>query len=327
VAAGAGSPLKHGYSIRRQSLDPLLRRLAAQTPGVELMLGHAVTGLTSEGGRVTGVRVRSGENCKTLRAGLVVGSDGRESAVAKFAGARTRSSRNNRFSYFAYYRNVAQPDPAPSTVWFGDPDVAYMFPNEDGVTLVACTPSKKRLPEFRDNRGQAFDRFVATLPDAPRLAKADRISKLIGFIDYPSIARQTTGPGWALIGDAALSSDPLWGVGCGWAFQSAQWLVEAAADDPRSATALATYRKRHRSELRGHQLLISGFARAHRMNPIERLMFSAAARDGEMARHLFDFGSRLTRPAQFLSPAALGRAALGNCRHHLPGARPVPAAG
>ena len=28
------------------------------------------------------------------------------------------------------------------------------------------------------------------------------------------------------MGDAALTADPLFGVGCGWAFQSAEWLVE-----------------------------------------------------------------------------------------------------
>ena len=36
--------------------------------------------------------------------------------------------------------------------------------------------------------------------------------------------RTTTAPGLALIGDAALATDPLFGVGCGWAFQSAEWL-------------------------------------------------------------------------------------------------------
>src|SRR5690242_7327701 len=33
-----GAP--HGYNVTRQVLDPLLRRMAAETPGVELLLGH-----------------------------------------------------------------------------------------------------------------------------------------------------------------------------------------------------------------------------------------------------------------------------------------------
>lgn len=48
--------------------------------------------------------------------------------------------------------------------------------------------------------------------------------------------------GLALVGDAALASDPLFGIGIGWAFQSAERLVEGyrplAAS--RSASARAT---------------------------------------------------------------------------------------
>jgi flavin-dependent dehydrogenase len=314
-AAPGGPPLQHGYSIRRQTLDPILRQAAAHTPGVQLMLGCAVTELLREDGIITGIRFKSGDEIATIRCGLVVGADGRDSAVAKLVGARTRSSTNNRFSYFAYYRDLPGPAPRPSTVWFSDPDVAYMFPNEDGVTLVACTPSKKLLPEFRQNRDAAFEHFISALPDPPRISEGKRVSKLIGFIDYPSISRQTSGAGWALIGDAALSSDPLWGVGCGWAFQSAEWLADAYCGNPNAVKALVEYRRRHRHELRGHQLLISGFARAHPMNPIERLMFAAAARDEEMARHLFRYGSRLSRPTEFLAPAALGQAARVNYQH------------
>jgi 2-polyprenyl-6-methoxyphenol hydroxylase-like FAD-dependent oxidoreductase len=59
----------------------------------------------------------------------------------------------------------------------------------------------------------------------------------------------------ALIGDAALATDPLFGVGCGWAFQSGEWLADSIApalrgDEPLEG-GLQRYRRRHRSELRG----------------------------------------------------------------------------
>jgi flavin-dependent dehydrogenase len=44
------------YDLRRQKLDPMLRELAAETPGVELMLGQDVTGLVRSDGRSSGVR-------------------------------------------------------------------------------------------------------------------------------------------------------------------------------------------------------------------------------------------------------------------------------
>ena len=42
-----------------------------------------------------------------------------------------------------------------------------------------------------------------------------------------NVAHTPTAPGLALVGDAALAIDPLWGVGCGWALQSAQWLAQS----------------------------------------------------------------------------------------------------
>ena len=63
--------MPHGYSIRRQVLDPMLRRTAAETPGVERRLGQKAVALLSEPG---GVRVRDGDGTEhEVRARLVVG--------------------------------------------------------------------------------------------------------------------------------------------------------------------------------------------------------------------------------------------------------------
>ncbi|MFC9587990.1 hypothetical protein ACFVJ8_34880 [Streptomyces yangpuensis] len=52
------------------------------------------------------------------------------------------------------------------------------------------------------------------------------------------------------------------------------------------AASLAAYARRHRRRLRGHQYLAADFATARSFNPLERLMFSAAARDASLARHM-----------------------------------------
>src|SRR5689334_6442912 len=36
-----GEPLPEGLNVRRETLDPILRRLAAETPGIELFLGRS----------------------------------------------------------------------------------------------------------------------------------------------------------------------------------------------------------------------------------------------------------------------------------------------
>ncbi|WP_327303741.1 NAD(P)/FAD-dependent oxidoreductase [Streptomyces sp. NBC_01298] len=316
--APGGPELPYAYNVRRSVLDPLIRSRAEQTPGVELLPGHRVTGLVREAGRTVGVRASTPDGEREIRARLVVGADGKDSAVAQLAGMRTRTYENSRFGYLAHYRGLPLPGGIGQT-WFLEPDMAYAFPNDDGVTVLAVLPDKKHLPAFREDLEGAFAAFVRALPEAPPIDSAERVSKIIGTIDYPLHSRKPTAPGVALIGDAALTGDPLWGVGCGWALQSARWLERAVAPAATGRgsldRSLARYARTHRRRTSGHQLLAADFARARPFNPVERLVFSAAARDASMARHMHRFGSRLIGPARFLNPVALAQAAAVGIRH------------
>ncbi|MEU8762435.1 NAD(P)/FAD-dependent oxidoreductase [Streptomyces sp. NPDC048659] len=322
-AAPGGPELPYAYNVRRSVLDPLIRRRAAETPGVDLLPGRRVTGLLTEGGRTAGVRAAGPDGERELRARLVVGADGRDSAVAKLAGIPARTHRNARFGYLAHFRDLPLAGGIGQT-WFLEPDMAYAFPNDDGVTVLAVLPDKKRLPAFRADLEGAFLSFVRALPDAPPVDAARRVSKIVGHLDYPLHTRRPTAPGLALVGDAALTGDPLWGVGCGWALQSARWLTEAvgpaAAGHGDLDRALASYARVHQRRLRGHQLLAADFAGSRPFNPMERLVFSAAARDEAMARHMYLFASRLIGPFRFLSPPAVAKAVAINLRHRRAGA-------
>ncbi|MFD9789863.1 NAD(P)/FAD-dependent oxidoreductase [Streptomyces sp. NPDC059070] len=326
-AAPAGPELPYGYNVRRSTLDPLIRSHAARTPGVDLLLAHQVTGVLREGGRYTGVRVSTPRGEREIRARLVVGADGKDSSVAKYAELPVRRYENARFGYLAHYRGLPLRG-GIANVWFLEPDMAYAFPNDDGVTVLAVLPDKKRLPAFREDLEGSFAAFVRALPEAPPLDAAERITKITGLVDYPLHSRRPTAPGLALIGDAALTGDPLWGVGCGWALQSAHWLAQAVAPAATGRgdldKSLAAYARRHRRELAGHQYLAADYAKARPFNPVERLVFSAAARDASTARHMHLFASRLIGPLRFLSPAALARATAVNVRHRLtaPATRP-----
>ncbi|MFF3210173.1 NAD(P)/FAD-dependent oxidoreductase [Streptomyces sp. NPDC002886] len=321
--APGGPPLPYAYNVRRSTLDPLIRSRAAQTPGVDLLLGHQVTGLVREAGRTVGVRASTPQGEREIRARLVVGADGKDSAVAKHAGMRTVTRPNNRFGYLAHYRGLPLRDGIGHT-WFLEPDMAYAFPNEDGVTVLAVLPDKKRLPEFREDLEGSFSAFVRALPEAPAIDSAERVSKIIGTVDHPLHSRKPTAPGLALIGDAALTGDPLWGVGCGWALESATWLAEAvapAAAAPDAAgrrgldRSLKRYAGKHGRKLSGHQTLAIDFAKSRPFNPAEELVFAAAARDAAMARHMHRFASRLIGPVRFLNPVVLAKASLINIRH------------
>lgn len=143
---------------------------------------------------------------------------------------------------------------------------------------------------------------------------------MIGKIDMTNRMRTPSAPGLALIGDAALATDPLFGVGCGWALESAEWLSDAVAPALRGEeeleAGLRRYRRVHSRHLRGHAFMIHDYATGRKQTPAERLIWSAAARDKRVAARFDSFGSRQIGPARMLA-SATPRALVVNARHAL----------
>lgn len=311
----ADDPRPYGYSVRRQKLDPMLRGMAASTPGVEYFPGESATGLVERDGRVAGLKLQNGAgSSREIRAQLVVAADGRYSPIARMARSHEVVKPNNRAMFFAYFQNVRLASGRISQVWMLEGDGAYAFPNDDGLTLLGFMPYKDRLREIKADPERSFRCCFEALANAPDLSAAERISPILEMLDVPNIARQASRPGLALIGDAALSSDPIWGVGMGWAFQSAEWLADYAGgaledgDPARVDAALVRYRRTHRRKLGPHHAVICDFSARRKFNLIEKLFFSSAPHDYATARHFEAFGNRQISVAQFLAPAALARA-------------------
>jgi flavin-dependent dehydrogenase len=309
-----------GWNVRRETLDPMLRALAAETPGVELLLGHTVTGLLREGERVRGVIARERDSREQrLHARFVLAADGRESPVGKLAGVPAKLKGHGRFGYFAYYRDTPLVTGSEAQMWLLDPDVAYAFPTDGDLTLITAMPHMDRLPEFRPDPEAALARLFETLPEAPRVDPTKRVSKVMGKLEIPNVTRPPARPGLAFVGDSALGADPLWGVGCGFALQSAEWLAEAVApalrgSEPELDGALKRYARRHRKGLKAHERFCASYSSGRPFNPFERLLFRAAARDQVVADRMGIMGSRWITPQQMLTPATFARILRVNLR-------------
>jgi 2-polyprenyl-6-methoxyphenol hydroxylase-like FAD-dependent oxidoreductase len=322
------SGARRAVNLRRERLDPLLRETAAATPGVELMLGRSADQLLHKEGAVAGLLARDSAGAETeLRARLVVGADGRDSRVAELAGVKTKTSPHGRFAYGAYFEGPPAAPDHLSSIWMLDPHWAAAFPTDSGLVFYAAMPTKDMLPEFRRDPEGALAFFVAGIPEAPPIAVSKLASPVLGKIEMPNKVRVPTAPGLALIGDAAQAVDPLFGVGCGWALQSAEWLAESVApalhgEEPLQR-GLNRYRRRHRSELRGHTFLINDYATGRRISAPERALFAGAARDPKVAAGFDALGTRSRRPGRAIA-AMLPRAIAVNARHRLGRARQRP---
>ena len=300
-----------GWGITRRSLDPMLRKLAAETPGVELVLGHTVVELIGDEGRPAGVRATDRDGrMRSFDARLVVAADGRGSGIARLARVPGRVRRHGRFFYFAFWQGL-QPATTDATAWLMDPEGVAWFPNEDGLDLLVASVHRSRLADYRADAEGEYARQIAELPDAPDLSQATRVSKLIGKLDMPNVMRPAARPGLAFVGDAGLASDPLAGVGCGWAFQTSEWLVEETADALLNHgdldSALDRYRRVFRRRLGLHHWLIAEYASGRRTFAVERAFFRATANDPVLARALGDVVSRRKQPTRLADPRLTAR--------------------
>lgn len=321
IAPPADTDAPPCLNLRREVLDPMIRARAAETPNVELLAGLRVHDLLRDGERVTGVvaRDRSAEPVR-LRAPLVVGADGRDSTIAELAGVPVKDTPHGRVAYGGYWRGPAIAGAPNPSVWFLDPQWAAAFPTDDGLTFYAVMPTRDQLPRFRADPERTLVEVLSSVPDPPPIAASERAGPVVGKLDMTNHRRRVAQPGLALVGDAALAVDPLWGVGCGWALQSGAWLADAVAPALRGEQsldrALARYRRRHARELGGHARVMEDYAGGRRLNAGERFVFSAAAIDRRSVELFEAFGTRRMKPGRYLA-SAVPRAALVHARARL----------
>lgn len=214
-----------GYAPRRRVLDQLLVEAALEA-GAEFRDGFAVEALTG-GERVTGVVGRTATGGRvTERATVVVGADGLSSTVAKLVGAPVRIDRGTlACAYYTYWSGV------PTSTWEGyirDRCAFGVFPTNDGLTCVPVAWQRSMFDEVRRDHEAAYLAAVARAPEvADRLSAGRREERFVGTGRLPNQFRRSTGPGWALLGDAGHHKDPGTARGITDAFTHAELLAAA----------------------------------------------------------------------------------------------------
>lgn len=311
-----------GINVRREVLDPMVRDVAAATPGVDLRLGALATDVTrSPGGRPVGVRVRERGADRELRGRVIVGADGQHSPVARMTGVAARFKPHERFGYAAYFEGVvpAKGDAETSKFWLLDPDVAYTFPTDGGLTVLAVAPYRtpERVGAFKADLDGEFRRVYEGLADGPDLSRARRVGKYVGLVVTRNSRRPASAPGLAFVGDAAQVTDFVWGTGCGFALAGADLLADAVGpvlaqggSDAVVDKALRVYRRRHFMALGTHYLLTSSYSTGRPFSLAERTLFRAGVRNSAVAEAIHVVGSRVRPPQRIVTPVVAGRAVL-----------------
>jgi flavin-dependent dehydrogenase len=214
------------YAPRRTILDKLLVDAAADA-GAEVRERFRVDGLLVEDGVVRGVRGRSGSgSAVTERSPVVIGADGVGSFVARSVKAASyRAVPALEALYLAYwdgYRHEGE-----FALYSRGARGLGAIPTNDGLTVLIVTWG---ADEFEANRRDLLGNYLRAFEAAPevadRLGEARRVSRPVGML-MAGFARQSYGPGWALVGDAGYHKDAVTAQGISDAFRDAEALAGA----------------------------------------------------------------------------------------------------
>ncbi|GAC1477338.1 MAG: digeranylgeranylglycerophospholipid reductase [Gemmatimonadaceae bacterium] len=232
-----------GYVLDRTRFEPALAHEAGRA-GAELLVGTEVTALRRDGS-VWVAETAGPRGAGALRARVVIGADGVESMIGRWAGIDTRVPSRDMESCAQYVMSGVAVDPDAIYLHFGDGiapgGYAWVFPKGDGVANVGLG-----LVALKGDRRPArdwLDAYVAGyFPTAVRTGYT-----VGGVIVHPTI-RRTVADGLVLCGDAAHMVNPLSGGGIVTAMKAgrlaAETVVDALAVNDVSAGRLQRYHDR-----------------------------------------------------------------------------------
>ena len=233
----ASARISHGigYGVRRNVLHSLLVERASER-GVSFYWGARVTGFDAGGAFVDGAYLP----CKWL-----VGADGQNSSVGKWANLSSKRPRLSRFGFSRHYS--VRPWTDLVELHWGPGCQMFVTPTAGDEVCVALLSHDPRL---------RIDRALIHFPEVAKHLNSSRPRAAeLGSVTALGRARGVVRGNVALVGDASFSVDGIAGLGLNLSFQQAILLAEAFAREDLNYYDLA-HRKLSRAPWRMTRLLL-----------------------------------------------------------------------
>lgn len=297
---GGDDVTAYAHNLERRVLDPALRERVIEA-GALLALGFGVTDLEINGAEKRLLGSWDGlKACVSAR--MIVAADGRQSPMAALTGAKEQLLENDRAAYFCYCTGIPAPESNRSLFVLDANEMSFLYPLVENRTLLSVYVTMERSAEWKaagDIWHQLRKRFEQQLPSVDfSAAKVD--SQIYSYRRYDNQIRPVVFGNIAFLGDAAVSIDPMSGVGCSFAMKSAALFAEAVLShrsDPKSA--LAQYAQRHAAFFKSHIDGIVADSRVAKSTDAVEKTYATILKSPLLQRQYLDLTARLISPDVF----------------------------
>lgn len=237
-------PIDYCLCVPRMLQDVELVK-AARAAGADVRERHRLVEVLWRGGRAVGVRYadRAGHQ-HNIYARVVLGADGRRSSVATQVGAFDpyRASKNGRGLVFRYADDPRFGTRDGETIfqWRDQESYAFLFPSVPAPKMLVLFmgAAQEAMEALADEEGYWHRKLKQHPGVAARLEGATNFTPLRSTGDTTSYFRASSGPGWALIGDAGHFKDPVIGQGQRDALWSGRRIAELIVETLHDPAAL-----------------------------------------------------------------------------------------
>jgi menaquinone-9 beta-reductase len=303
-------PGRAAIGLSRYRLDHLLLE-RARAAGVTVCERAHVRDLLLTSDQVTGVVATVNNIREEIRAQLVIGADGRNSAVVRSLGLSNPIHWPRKTGLAAHYQGVSGLN-RHGEMHAGHGVYAGLALIEDDLTNVTIVLSDRAVEQRPGSIEELFADSVRKLPAlARKLEDAKRVSSIRGVGSMAHRARRSAGNGYLLVGDAASFLDPFAGEGIYEALRAATLaapIVSAALRaGETSAGALDPYRiarRRAFTAKRTVSWIVQGFVNSP---PLMSYVTDRLASREELGLTLSGVLGNVRPAQQALSPLFLAR--------------------
>ncbi len=232
-----------GYVIERDKFDKYLAKLAGEE-GAEIWVKSPAISLIFENGKVVGARIRKMGKIEEVRAKVIIGADGFESQVGRWAKINTMLKDRDIVSCIEYRMVGIDINKEFTDFYLGScapGGYVWVFPkgkSEANVGIGVALNKLRRPGEVK----KYLDDFIEKHPG---LKKGKTIEIITGAVSTCSMPNSIVTDNVMLVGDAARLIDPITGGGVANACISGKLAGEAAYEAIKSRNTSKEFLKEH----------------------------------------------------------------------------------